>query len=407
MSDPATRPHPPPWLFAFAGSSYGVAGAFVGQIMPFVSKKHGISQSTIGLFTTILFIPAALQFLYAPVVDVGPPRRKWLVIVAMISAAALVAAFSVDLPDQLHLFLVFGFIAQVSAALISACAGGLLAVTMPDEKRGAASAWYNTGNLSAGGAAGWLAITLVGDHVPSFLVGLIVAVMVIAPALVILTIYEPPRDNIRTLGEVLGQSTRDVGRVLFSRAGITGIALCISPVGTAALTNFFSDMGDEFNASDGTVAFVAGGASVVVTAVGAFVGGYLCDRYNRRAMYLLSGTLTAVIGVILAKTEHTPVNYGVLATSYNLVTGFCYSSFTATVLETIGDAGKAASTQYALFVSAGNIAIAYVGLVNTRFTNIDHSFLSDAALNLAGVAILSIAFWRLGSFGKRHPGKPA
>ncbi len=406
-SSVGTRRHPPPWIFAFAGTSYGVAGAFIGQIMPSLTEDAGVPRDRTGLFTTLLFIPAALQFLYAPIVDVGPPRRKWLVIVSILSALCLIGAFAMPLPDHLHAFLAFGFVAQILAALISACAGGLLAVTMPDEKRGAASAWYNVGNLSGGGIAGAVAIYLSGEGTPPIVIGCLLAMMLISPALAILLVYEPPRDNIRTLGEVFGQTTRDVAKVLFSKSGLTGIALCISPVGTAALTNFFSGMKKDFHATPAMAAFVSGGASVVVTAIGALVGGYLCDRYNRRAMYLLSGLLTAICGILLATTEHTPTSYLVLVTVYNLVTGFCYSSFTATVLETIGDAGKAASTQYALFVSAGNIAIAYVGLVNTQFTHLDDSFFSDAALNIAGVAILSIAFWRLGSFGKRHPGKPA
>ena len=95
-----------------------------------------------------------------------------------------------------------------------------------------------------------------------------------------------------------------------------------------------------------------------------------------------------------------------------VITGFCYSAFTATVLETIGQGGKAASTQYALFVAAGNVAIAYVGFVDSRFGGhqilpngedrpvVGHVIASDATLNLIGVAILGIVFWKLGSFGR-------
>ncbi|HEX7699458.1 MAG TPA: hypothetical protein VF403_02015 [Kofleriaceae bacterium] len=74
---------------------------------------------------------------------------------------------------------------------------------------------------------------------------------------------------------------------------------------------------------------------------------------------------------MLAKTAHTPMTYLVGVTFYNLVTGFCYSAFTAT------------------------------GLADTRFGNIDGQFICDAALNLAGVAVLAFVFWKLGSFGKR------
>ena len=94
-------------------------------------------------------------------------------------------------------------------------------------------------------------------------------------------------------------------------------------------------------------------------------------------------------------------------TTYALITGFCYSAFTSTVLETIGKAARSAATQYSMFVAAGNFAILYVGLVDTRFDKhygVEGVITSDAALNIAGVVVLAIAFWRLGSFGKwRHP----
>ena len=69
-----------------------------------------------------------------------------------------------------------------------------------------------------------------------------------------------------------------------------------SPVGTAALINYFAGMAPDYRASAGMVAFINGWVNGLVTAVGSLIGGYLCDRYSRRAMYLLSGGLTALCG---------------------------------------------------------------------------------------------------------------
>jgi MFS transporter, PAT family, beta-lactamase induction signal transducer AmpG len=410
----SSRRHPPPWLFLFSGTAYGVPGAFVSQMMPFFSRKSGIELGDIGWFVTLLFVPSLLQPLYAPIVDIGPPRKVWLVILSALAGAALACAFAFPPPEHITAFLAFGFVAQTLSALISACNGGLLAVTMPDELRGRASAWLNVGNLSGGGIAGAAAIWLLGSGVEPMWVGLIVAALMFVPSLAILFANEPKNDNIRSLGDVFGQTLRDVAAVLFSKKGLTGIALCISPVGTAAMTQYFSGIGKDYTASDDRVAFVSGGASVVVTAIGALAGGYLCDRYNRRALYLLSGVLTAVCGVVVAALPHSPMTYTYGATMYNLITGLCYAAFTATVLETIGEGGKAAGTQYALFVSAGNAAIAYVTLIDTRFKHelgtswwrlsygIDDVWHVDALLNAVGVVVLGLAFWKLGAFGKRR-----
>jgi MFS transporter, PAT family, beta-lactamase induction signal transducer AmpG len=195
--------------------------------------------------------------------------------------------------------------------------------------------------------------------------------------------------------------------VLFSKSGLTGIALCVSPVGTAALANYFSGMSRPYHASTNTVALANGLGNVGLTALGAGIVGYLCDRYNRRVLYLVSGMLTALCGIVMALSPRTEETYAIGVMTYALITGFCYSAFTATVLETIGKAGKSAATQYSLFVAAGNLAILYVGLVDTRFSDdygVEGVITSDAALNMAGVAILAVVFWRLGSFGKwRHP----
>ena len=136
----------------------------------------------------------------------------------------------------------------------------------------------------------------------------------------------------------------------------------------------------------------------------ALIGGFVCDRVNRRAMYLLSGALTALCGLAMMLSPRTELTYEWGVMLYALITGFCYASFTAAVLDTIGDGGKAAATQYTLFVAAGNAAIFYVGLVDTRFAakyGVEGVVASDAGLNMIGVIVLGIVFWQLGAFGKR------
>lgn len=410
--------HPPPWLFGIVGIPYGVGGTFVGIVMPFLASRAKIDIDEIGWFVTLLFVPPMIQFLYAPVVDVGPKRKHWLVIVSVLGAACFMGSFLAPLPDHKLAFLLFAFFGQLVTGLTGSCNGGLLALTMPDEKRGKASAWLNIGNLSGGGVAAWATIEMLRRGVDPIVIGLVFGAMIIVPALAILTVDEPTRER-RSWRQVFTDMIRSVREVLFSKQGLTGIALCISPVGTAALANYFSGMKDAFGASEKLVGFVSGPANVVLTAIGAAIGGWLCDAYNRRSMYLISGALTAACGIGMAVAPHSSDTYLWGVMTYALITGFCYSAFTASVLETIGQGGKAASTQYALFVAAGNVAIAYVGFVDTRFGGhekladgttrpvVENVIATDAILNIVGVIVLTIAFWKLGSFGKRRRAKKA
>lgn len=423
----APRPTPP-WLFALTCIPYGVVGSFTGVVMPYLTRSAGSQVSDIGWFVTLMFLPPVLQFLYAPIVDFGPRRKHWLLIVTVAGAGALVGAMAMPLPGRLIPFLALAFVAQLLTALVGSCNGGLLATTIADGKRGSAGAWYNIGNLCGGGISAALAVWLLGDGWDPVAVGLVLAAMMIVPALAVLAIDEPPRERLHSAGEVFRNLLRDVRRVLFSRAGATGLLLCLSPVGTSALINFWSALAtdyvrpellDEMARLDPAaakalldkkvsevVAFVGGPLGQVLTAVGALAGGYLCDRTNRRAMYLLAGALTAVCGIGMALSPPSEATFVWGALVYALISGFCYSAFTATVLETIGEGTAAASTRYSMYVAAGNLAIAYTGLVDTRFASeahVERVVWSDAALNLGGVLVLGLVFWRLGAFGKsRH-----
>lgn len=422
----STTRTPPTWLFALSAMPYGVAGSFTGIVMPFLARRAEIEVDDIGWFVTLLFVPTFFQFLYAPIVDFWLRRKHWLVTVATLGAICQFGAYQMSLPDNLVPFLVFGFLSQMISGLVGSCNGGLLATSVPDDKRGQAGAWYNIGNLCGGGLSAYIGLKLLGSGTSPTLVGIVLGVMMIVPSFAILLIDEPAPSREGSFVEALRAVGREAWSILGSRAGLTGLLLCISPVGTAALANYFSAIAEDFvkpglaaqlatlepaaakalldkEVAD-VLTFVSGLVGLVLTAIGSYIGGYLCDRLNRRAMYLLSGGLTAICGIALAFAPHTKTAFIVGVLTYALITGFCYAAFTATVLETIGDEKQAASTRYSMFVAGGNLAITYVGWVDTRFyANHGSSgvIASDAILNFGGVVLLGLVFWRLGLFRRK------
>lgn len=397
---------PKPWLFVLAGTSYGVVGQFTGLVMPYATEHAGAELGAIGWYNALLFVPTYLLFLYAPIVDVGPRRKYWLVIASAIGALCLVACFQLKLPEQIAAYLAFGFAAQLISGLVGSCAGGLMAASMPDELRGKAAGWYNLGNLSGGSVFAWGAMKMIDHEVDPRLIGLLVAALMVLPALGALAIDEPPRPHVPA-SQVFRQTLREIGGVLTSRSGLTGLALSMSPVGTAALVNFFSGMSKPYGVDPDTVTTLTGLGGGVLNALGALAGGYLCDRFNRRVLYLVAGVLTATCSSAMAMSPANPTTYVIGVSCYLLVTGFCYAAFSAYVLETIGHSDRTAATKYSMFTAASNFAIGYVGLIDTRFSEqhgVAGVVASDAALNLIGAAVLAVVFWRTRSFGKwRHP----
>lgn len=398
------RKSPPPWLFLFGGTAYGVTGAFAAQIMPYAAERAQIDVGAIGWFGTLMLVPSWFQFMLAPIVDVGLQRKHWQVLTAALSAVCLLIAFSIDLKTHLTAYLAFSVSSAVMAALISACNGALIAVTVPDEHRGAASAWYNVGNLSGGGLSGALGIYMLGHDVPSIWVGVVVAAITVLPSLAMLLVIEPPGDHFQTFRHALGKTAREVKDAMSTKSALTGLLLASSPVATCALINYFSGMTDDYGASPNVVAAVSGLGSVGLTAVGALAGGYLADRVNRRVLYLGAGVATAICALAMSVAPRTEVTYAVGVGIYNLITGVSYAVFTAFILEMIGDGGKSAATRYTIYNSAANFAISYVGLIDTRFHDahgIEGVLVSDALLNLGGVVVLGAIFWRLGLFRRK------
>src|SRR5262249_31358938 len=150
--------------------------------------------------------------------------------------------------------------------LISSANGGLMATTLDDHERGRAGGWYNAGNLG-GGAIGAGLILLLMDHLSKRqIAGLLLATMVL-PSLIPLLTPEENRPSVDP-AEHLRAMLRDIWKTAKSRPGWTGMLFCISPVGTAALLNFFSGMSGSFHAAKWTVTLVNGALNGLITALG-------------------------------------------------------------------------------------------------------------------------------------------
>jgi len=406
------RKAPHPWLFALTAIPYGVGGNFTSLLMPSFAEDAGYHLDKIGWFTTLLFVPTWVQFLYTPVIDLFGSRRNWLIGLALLGALCFGGACAIPLATHLTAFLGLAFVGQVISGLVGSCNGALMATTIPDEHRGSAGAAYNVGNIS-GGAVVAFALIWLHNVLEPWALSLITVALMVGPSLAVLAIVPPADPTVpqakRRASELWGPMLRDVRKVLLSKSGLTGILLMLSPVGTVALTNSFTGMKADYQTSAFAAGLVNGIVGAALTALGASIGGWICDRQNRRAMYLLSGVLTAVVALAIASQAPTREVYIIGVSAYNLVTGFCFAAFTATVLETIGHGDAAAGTKYTLCTAAGNVAIAYVNFVDTRaYSHWSNSaqalFTCDALLNIGGAAILAFVFWRLGSFGaSKHP----
>lgn len=379
---------PRPWIFGITNLPFGVAGTYAGVTMPFLLTRAGLDVPTVAGIGALAMLPAAYQLFWAPILDLRFRRRAWLVLVSTIGALCLGGSMLLRLPEQLTAYKLLMLLGQACCGLVASCNGALVSTTLPAEMRGRAAGYVNAANLGAAVLGGGLVMTVA--HVSMPLAALTLALLIFLPSLAALTIPEsaPARE---ALLPHCGRMAGTIWSAVKSRRGWTGLLFCLSPVGTVALMNLFSAMGDSYRASSGMVAVVNGYAGGFVTAGGALAAGYLIDRMDRRKAYLLAGILTAVCAGAMALAPLTPTAYVVGALSYLLIAGLAYTAFSTVVYEIVGDAGPTAATLYSVFPAAGNQAIAYVmmldGLAFGKW-GIRGLIWTDAGLNLAGVAVL-------------------
>ena len=122
-------------------------------VLPFVLRKQGVSVDRIAGIVALVSSTNAYYFLWSPIVDVGPKRKTWFVLVSFLSAGLAGIAFLLPIPARLGWLTALMFAASVINALASSAFGGLMTTTVPEENRGAASGWYQCGNVG-GGALG-------------------------------------------------------------------------------------------------------------------------------------------------------------------------------------------------------------------------------------------------------------
>ncbi len=324
--------------------------------MPYLLRKQGVAVDRIADIVALGTIPAVWNFLYSPIVDMGPLRRTWILCAA--SVAGLCSALAVLL---LHIslgWLTFLLVAASAfAGLLSSSSGALMATLRPNA-RGRASGFYQAGNLGGGAIGGGAAIWLA-DHTALPVLAAGVMILVAAPALAAFLIRETPLKHSGLAAHVVSLF-RDLGQVLRTRRTWVGLLFFLSPVGSAAVVNLISGVGPDYHASGVEVMWISGVAGGLLTALGSLAGGFVADRMNRMLAYVLGGAFAAVFAVYLAFGGANPWTYGAGYSGYAIAAGFSYAVFTALVLEVLGDNRHAAGTAYSLLNASGNLPLVYM-----------------------------------------------
>ena len=389
---PGRASHAPhPALFALGSAPYGSFNGLIAVALPYVLEQHGIPLERIASIGALVQAPAIWYFLWAPVVDVGLPRRTWIILLSLASAVCAALAIGMDTGPAIRTMTVLLICASVFSQPVSSAVGGLIASVMRNEVRGRTAGWSQAGILGAGVLTGVIVIWLTGVA-STTLTALVAAVMIATPAFAMLAVDER-RPGKMTLRAHLASMFHDVVATLKRREVWLGLVFFLSPIGAGALMNLFSAMSSDFHASSDIVIWVVAIAGLL-TPAGALVGGIICDRFDRWHVYPVAGLTAALAAGWVILAPLTPFTYLAGAAAYALATGFAYAAGMALALELLGEGSTASGTRFTLFMAAMNVPVVYMmrldGLGHEHF-GVRGMLATDALANgIFGLVLLGV-----------------
>lgn len=402
--------HPAVW--AVLVLPFGIAVGYLQVAVPYVLRLRGLEMGVIGALVFAANQPHSFKVLWAPVLDAGWPRKNWYVLTVVLTAAMLAVTSCIP-PDAaqslgpftlLTLYTIALTAAQVAVATSSSAVLGIMATVLPDADKARASGWQTSGNLAGTCLGGAAAAWLVG-HTSQAFTAFVLATSCLLCIIPVAWIREAPVPK-RALGPMMALLAKDLWRSLTSRAGWTGMIICLSPIGAGAMLNLFSALALDYSPDPATtekmVLFATGVAGGLVSAAGALAGGYIAERMNRRLAYVIFGVVTALCAIAMILGPATPMTFTIGCLAYSFSNGLCFTAFYAFVFDMIGK-GPGAATKLALFISASNQAINYVTWLDGKSYDwgkvlwAGHAWAGragmlgmDAASTFAGIAVLGV-----------------
>jgi MFS family permease len=267
----------------------GLPFGFFTQALPVLLRDAGLSLKAISA-TSLLFLPWALKFLWAPFVDHYGTRKRWLLPLQVAAVAGALVLSQVDLSRGYVAVLAAAFLFNLIAACQDVATDGLAVRILDTRERGLANGIqvgaYRIGMILGGGLLLWIFART--DWATMFLC---MAALLALTVLPVLPLREPPRvatGELRTPGQVaLGWT---------ERLRVPGMAafvalICLYKFGDSMVASLIGPFMRDSGLSKEMIALMKGTVGSVASLAGAAAGGWYAFRAGRRRALLVCGLL--------------------------------------------------------------------------------------------------------------------
>jgi len=267
----------------------GLPFGFFTQALPVLLRDAGLSLKAISA-TSLLFLPWALKFLWAPFVDHYGTRRQWLLPLQLASVAGALALSQLDLSRGYLWVLAAAFLFNTIAACQDVATDGLAVRILDTQERGLANGIqvgaYRIGMILGGGLLLWIFART--DWSTMFLC---MAALLALTVLPVLALREPPRSaapDSRRPGQVALGWTRRL-RVPGMLAFV--LLICFYKFGDSMVATLVGPFLRDQGVSKEMIALMKGTVGSAASLAGAALGGWYTFRAGRRNALLVCGLL--------------------------------------------------------------------------------------------------------------------
>ena len=410
---------PASWRMLALGFSAGLPLLLVLGTLSFWLREAGIDRTTIGYLSWV-GLAYAFKWVWAPLVDRLPlpgltrrlgRRRSWLLLSQLLIAAGLLGMASQNPQLALTPMVWSALVVAFGSATQDIALDAYRIESASMQEQAALAATYQTGYrlamIWAGAGVLWVATLAQGEQLGYAVRAWQVAYSVMAACMVvgIVTVLLSPEPQPRPLppsrsvqewlhSALVAPFADFIARYRWQAALVLGLIAVyrISDVVMGIMANpFYVDMGY----TKAQVAAVTKIYGVLMTLLGAFVGGAMAMRWGVMRVLMLGALLSASSNLLfawLAAQAPTTVGLTLVVSADNLAGGIASAAFIA-YLSSLTNVQYSA-TQYALFSSMMLLAPKWLAGFSGQFVDAygySPFFISTAALGLPVLVLVALA----------------
>jgi MFS family permease len=273
-------------LYSAQGPPFG----FFTVALPVVLREAGYSLTAISALS-LLYLPWALKFLWAPLVDRIGRRKQWLLTLQLSTIVAAGLLSRVDATHNLPLVLAAAFVFNLIAATQDVVTDGL-AVRMLDARERGLGNGIQVGAYRIGMILGGGLLLAVFARTSWSVMFACMAALIALSVVPVLWLREPASRTDKHASPAYLAAGWLNRLMLPGMLGVAALVFCYR-LGDQMVSTLWGPFLSDFGLDKETIALMKGTVGSFTSLIGAFVGGWFTFTVGRRRALLVSGLAQA------------------------------------------------------------------------------------------------------------------